>query len=95
MKTIIFQINGKVLKLEVLEENVKIAGKLQGEHEFKGDVSWLHGCLVGLEQNKELLEGLKDAVLQIEYLNNKFLPTGTSESILSRLGTLIQKYEAS
>jgi ElaB/YqjD/DUF883 family membrane-anchored ribosome-binding protein len=38
---------------------------------------------------EKLEDGMKDAVLQIDYLHDKFQPTGTGNAIISRLNSLL------
>ena len=40
-------------------------------------------------RNDELREGVKEAVLQIEYLSEKFGKTGTGEAVIARLRALL------
>lgn len=40
---------------------------------------------------KEMDEGLKEAYQQISYLHDKFQETGTGNSVLSRIDTLLSK----
>lgn len=40
------------------------------------------------KQNAEYIEALREAALQIEYLHQKFQPTGTGESVLVRIKAL-------
>lgn len=46
-----------------------------------------------LQANRELVEALDEARLQLEYLNKKFSETGTTNSVLSRIKTLLTKYK--
>ena len=45
------------------------------------------------EQRAELLEALKDAVIQIEYLHRKFEETGSGNIVLSRSRAAIANSE--
>jgi hypothetical protein len=42
------------------------------------------------EENERLREGIRDAILQIDYLHGKFEETGTGNAIISRLETMLQ-----
>ena len=39
----------------------------------------------------DLLEALKEAILQIEYLHEKFSPTGSGEAVLAKAKTAIAR----
>jgi uncharacterized protein YllA (UPF0747 family) len=41
----------------------------------------------------ELADVIKEAILQIEYLHNKFQETGTGNAVLSRLKAALEKYK--
>lgn len=43
-------------------------------------------------ENKCLVDLLADSAAQIEYLNNRFKSTGTSEAILTRLQIKLKEY---
>lgn len=43
---------------------------------------------------REMLDALKEAVVQIDYLQEKFAKTGTGEAALTRLHAVIRKAEA-
>ncbi len=46
-----------------------------------------------IKQNNELIELLKEAQLQIEYLHEKFGETGSGNQVLSKIQSAIQKAE--
>jgi len=41
------------------------------------------------QQNEQLKEGIREAIIQIEYLHGKFKPTGTGEAVLAQLKALL------
>lgn len=41
------------------------------------------------EQRAALIDALKDAELQLAYLNDKFGPTGTTNAVLARIGAVL------
>lgn len=43
-----------------------------------------------INSHKQLIEMLQEAKLQIEYLNEKFQETGTSNSVISRIERLLK-----
>ena len=43
---------------------------------------------------EELIDVIRECKLQLEYLNQKFPQTGTTNSVLSRVDTVIAKYES-
>lgn len=45
------------------------------------------------EQLQEMYDMLKEAKVQIEYLHGKFSKTGTGESVISQIQTILEKYE--
>jgi hypothetical protein len=45
-------------------------------------------------QNAELLAACTEALLQIQYLHNKFKPTGSGNNVISRLESAIASTEA-
>ena len=42
-------------------------------------------------QTKVLCDALKEAVLQLEYLNGKFQPTGTTAAVLARIRAVLDE----
>ena len=42
-------------------------------------------------QIKVLCDALKEAVLQLEYLNGKFQPTGTTAAVLARIRAVLDE----
>lgn len=44
-----------------------------------------------MQQNHELLEALKEAKLQIEYLHQKFTATGSGNAVLAQIENVISK----
>jgi hypothetical protein len=50
------------------------------------------GRIAKLErENAELVEALREALLQLEYLHQKFTPTSTGEAVISRLNGLLKR----
>ena len=56
-----------------------------------GHTQWANARLIAAAP--ELLAALKEARLQIEYLDAKFQPTGTSANVLARIESAIAKAE--
>lgn len=54
------------------------------------DSAFKAGYKEGLKDSK-LLEMLKECKLQLEYLNEKFTETGTTNSLLSKIESLIKQ----
>jgi len=60
-----------------------------------GDYYFIKTCesgeYISKELAEEMLELLEDSLLQLEYLNHKFTATGTTNSLLLKLQTIILK----
>lgn len=66
-------------------------------HEYWNEEIFLKACGIKIETNSEdtkaseMLDLLKECKLQLEYLNEKFTETGTTNSLLSKIEHLIKK----
>jgi hypothetical protein len=82
-----------------------IANKLPHNPNAKRDAEFLETChatccavnssnpQVVAENIKTLADTLKEAKLQIEYLDEKFTKTGTSQNVLTKIDMLLEKLE--
>ena len=51
------------------------------------------GVILTYFEMGKLIETLQDAKLQIEYLHEKFQPTGSGNSVLNNIETVLKNYE--
>lgn len=63
----------------------KTLGKFTGQPHLSEQIARTEELRAQYERIAELKDVLTEARLQIEYLHEKFTPTGTSEAILARI----------
>ena len=78
---------------DTVEERRKKAQEKWEKHQENTPIALNRMLNEKTQQCEELAEALSEAALQIEYLQQKFQETGSGNSVLSKIRTVLVKYQ--